>query len=111
MCQYGNGGSITDWVETLKSEPLWAILSGFKPDDVPGVGTFYDFNDRLCDFDKGKRVERTKKMRKPKSKSKPKKKYKKNQKKPPKHKGIVKKIVKRIRRDEDKHSPNGLMII
>lgn len=103
MCQYGNGGSITDWVDKLKSEPFWAVLSGFTPDDVPGVGTFYDFEDRLCDFDNGQRVERTKKMRD--TKSKPKKKYKKNQKQPPKHKGIVKRLVARIRRDEDKPQP------
>ena len=35
--------SITDWVSRLKECPLYAIISGFYPDDVPGIGTFYDF--------------------------------------------------------------------
>ena len=103
MCQYGDGGSITRWVKKLKSEPFWAIISGFYPDNVPGVGTFYDFEDRLCDFDSGKRVERCTKMHKPLSK--PKKKLKKNQKQPPKHQGVVQRLVDRILRDEDKPQP------
>ena len=103
MLQYQGTGSITDWVEKLRAEPFWAILSGFKPDDVPGVGTFYDFEDRLCDYDQGKRVERTTKMRK--KLSKPKDKLKQNEKLPPKHKGIVQRLVDRIIRDEDKTQP------
>ena len=103
MCQHGNSASITKWVETLQSEPFWAILSGFKPYCVPGIGTFYDFEKRLCDFDKGQRVERINYMHKPKSK--PREKLKKNEKKPPKHKGIVKKVVERIMRDEAKSQP------
>ena len=103
MCQFGNDGSITKWVKKLNSEPFWAILSGFYPNDVPGVGTFYDFEDRLCDFDKGQRVDRCKKMHKPKAK--PKTKLNKNQKKPPKHQGIVEKLVNRILRDEDQAQP------
>ena len=39
--------SITAWVSELKSNPLYAILSGFTPADVPGVGTFYDFLGRI----------------------------------------------------------------
>ena len=35
--------SITHWVETLHTSPFFAILSGFYPWDIPGVGTFYDF--------------------------------------------------------------------
>ena len=35
--------SITDWASRLKECPLYAIISGFYPDDVPGIGTFYDF--------------------------------------------------------------------
>lgn len=100
MCQYGENGSITKWVEKLKSEPFWAIVSGFYPYEVPGVSTFYDFEDRLCDFDKGQRNERCKKKHKPKKK--PKKKQKKNQKQPPKHPGIVERLVKRILREQGK---------
>jgi len=39
--------SFTQWVHTMRDEPIYAILSGFHPDDTPGVGTFYDFQDRL----------------------------------------------------------------
>ncbi|ACV62865.1 hypothetical protein Dtox_2031 [Desulfofarcimen acetoxidans DSM 771] len=34
---------ITAWVDEMYRVPLYAILSGFEPGDVPGVGTFYDF--------------------------------------------------------------------
>lgn len=39
--------SITTWVSILEECPLYAILSGFSPDDTLGIGTFYDFFDRL----------------------------------------------------------------
>jgi hypothetical protein len=41
--------SLTDWAAQLKINPLYAILSGFELGDTPGVGTFYDFLDRLWD--------------------------------------------------------------
>ena len=31
--------------------PLYAILSGFEVGNTPGVGTFYDFLNRLWDSD------------------------------------------------------------
>lgn len=43
----------TTWSEELKTNHLAAILSGLRPDDTPGVGTFYDFCDRLWMSDKG----------------------------------------------------------
>jgi hypothetical protein len=39
--------SIEDWVALLHSMPFYALVSGFAPDDPPGVGTFYDFFNRL----------------------------------------------------------------
>ena len=39
--------AITAWCNELKHNRLAAIISGFDPDDTPGVGTFYDFFDRL----------------------------------------------------------------
>ena len=39
--------SVEVWVTHLRQQPLDALLSGFAPDDVPGVGTFYDFQARL----------------------------------------------------------------
>ena len=35
------------WVAMMRDEPFYALISGFEPADVPGVGTFYDFQDRL----------------------------------------------------------------
>ena len=43
--------SIPLWVQTLHTSPFYAILSGFDPKDVPGVGTFYDFLNRLWNLD------------------------------------------------------------
>lgn len=39
--------SFDDWVKLMRDEPFYALISGFEPADVPGVGTFYDFQDRL----------------------------------------------------------------
>ena len=43
--------SITQWAAQLKLNPLFAVLSGFEFGDTPGVGTFYDFFDRLWNSD------------------------------------------------------------
>ena len=43
--------SIPLWVQTLHTSPFYAILSGFEPKDLPGIGTFYDFIDRLWNLD------------------------------------------------------------
>ncbi|MDY4971838.1 MAG: hypothetical protein SO101_16575 [Lachnospiraceae bacterium] len=43
--------SLTDWAAQLKINPLYAVLSGFEFGDTPGVGTFYDFFNRLWDSD------------------------------------------------------------
>ena len=45
--------SLTEWAAQLKMNPLYAILSGFDPGNTPGVGTFYDFLNRLWDSDDG----------------------------------------------------------
>ena len=43
--------SLTEWAAQLKINPLYAILSGFEVGNTPGVGTFYDFLNRLWDSD------------------------------------------------------------
>ena len=40
---------ITEWVEMTRTSTLLAILTGFDPDDVPGIGTYYDFLKRIYD--------------------------------------------------------------
>ncbi|WP_257347003.1 DDE transposase [Pseudalkalibacillus decolorationis] len=82
--------SVDKWVFTLKTLPVFAILSGFSPDNVPGVGTFYDFFDRLWLAPTPHLTRRKKRKLK-----KPKKKGKKNQKLEPKNPRIVEKLVKR----------------
>jgi hypothetical protein len=39
--------SFTAWVGMMRDDRFYALISGFAPDDTPGVGTFYDFQDRL----------------------------------------------------------------
>lgn len=39
--------SFDEWVSQMRDEPFYALISGFDPKHVPGVGTFYDFQDRL----------------------------------------------------------------
>jgi hypothetical protein len=41
--------SITQWIKQVRSEPFLAVLAGFAPDDVPGIGTCYDFLRRIID--------------------------------------------------------------
>lgn len=64
--------SITMWVSQLRSNPLYALISGFLPGDTPGIGTFYDFFDRLwnSDSDNFSHKERYKRKKTPKGKKK-----------------------------------------
>lgn len=39
--------SVDDWVAQMRDESFYALISGFEPSHIPGVGTFYDFQDRL----------------------------------------------------------------
>ena len=41
--------SLTEWVAQHKLNPLYAILSGFKVNDIPAVYTYYNFMKRLWD--------------------------------------------------------------
>lgn len=39
--------SISHWVPMMRDHPAYAIVSGFAPEALPAVGTFYTFMDRL----------------------------------------------------------------
>jgi hypothetical protein len=39
--------SITQWIKQVRSVPFLAVLAGFEPEDIPGVGTCYDFMRRI----------------------------------------------------------------
>ncbi len=84
--------SITQWVDELHRVPLYAIISGFEPGNVPGVGTFYDFFRRLW----GPENVNAKPKLKPKRQKKKKKKPKKGEKETPSSSGIVRKLVDRF---------------
>ena len=62
--------SITQWVALLKTCPLYAVICGFDPNDVPGIGTFYDFFGRCWNSDSNNLSpkERFKKKKTPKGK-------------------------------------------
>ncbi|MEW8987634.1 MAG: transposase, partial [Bacillus sp. (in: firmicutes)] len=108
--------SIPRWVETLKSDPFYAILSGFLPacfstykvdgifaDSLPGVGTFYDFMDRLIRMD---RILYKSKLRK--HKRKPRKKQKKNKKYDSSKPGVVERVVNRVLKYDQAKLPHQL---
>jgi hypothetical protein len=82
---------ITKWVDQLYRVPLYAILSGFEPGDVPGIGTFYDFFERLW----GSHESNVQPRIRPKRKKQKRKKQKKGEKAAPKNPGIVQKLVDR----------------
>lgn len=87
---------ITEWINEMKRTPIYAILSGFDFDDLPGVGTFYDFFERLWPaVDKHLKP---KKQRKRKSKTK---KGKKGEKAPTTTPGKVKRLVEWMMRHTD----------
>jgi len=48
--------SITRWVDRTREKPLLAILAGFDPEDVPGIGTYYDFINKIIDGPYRKRL-------------------------------------------------------
>ena len=80
------GYSLNEWVGLLPTVPVLQAACGFLG-KLPGIASYYDFISRIIKLDEKPR-------RKPKKK-KPKKNYG-NGKMPPKHPGIVQKIVDRI---------------
>jgi hypothetical protein len=87
--------SIDKWCVTMRSFPIWAVLSGFSPLDIPGASTFRDFISRLWLVEeKEYRKERAKRRRR--KRRKPKTKLKANQKLPPKNPGVVGRLAQRL---------------
>jgi hypothetical protein len=81
---------ITKWIDEMYRVPLYAILSGFDPGDIPGVGTFYDFLSRFWAAETSNLKPKKKpKRRKPQ-------KGKKGEKSPTTSAGKVKRLVERI---------------
>ena len=82
--------SIDSWVHKMRYTPIFAILSGFLPNDVPGVGTFYDFIKRLWLASSAHLSSKLRRTRRKPNKGK-----KKGDKSPIKKPGIVKRLVER----------------
>ncbi len=107
--------SISKWVKELRSTPIYAIISGFIPtcckpseynayfDKLPGVGTFYDFINKLIRCDKKFHKAKLKKFRR-----KPKKKLKKNQKANEPKGTLTERIVKRVIKYDDSKLPDTI---
>lgn len=92
--------SIDAWVNKMRSTPFFSILSGFLPNDIPGVATFYDFIKRLW---LASSAHISNKLRKPRLK--PNKGKKKGDKSPLKRPGVVKRLVDRcLKNPPDFHS-------
>ena len=81
------GLSIDEWIEKVKYNPVMQIICGFT-DELPKVASYYDFMKRIVPLKEKPRLK--------KKKRKPRKKYKKGQKIPPKHPGVVGRLVDRI---------------
>lgn len=85
--------SIDEWVDMMRSQPFYAIISGFEPNNVPGVGTFFLFIDRLL----GLVDNPPKHIRKPRPKSRDTKSQSKDKNKDTaKHQDIINRLAKRI---------------
>lgn len=56
--------SLDEWVKQMRDEPFHALISGFEPSDVPGVGTFYDFQDRVLQRVRQTRSQKRRPLRK-----------------------------------------------
>ncbi len=41
--------SVTKWVGETRPSSVPDILTGYDPDETPGIGTYYDFFDRITD--------------------------------------------------------------
>jgi hypothetical protein len=91
LCGYT---SIDRWVELMRQQPYYAIISGFDPADVPGVGTFYDFMDRLLKLKRDKSKHLIRRKRKRKQSKKDKQTDKDKNKGTPKHQGIINRLAK-----------------
>jgi hypothetical protein len=80
------GFSLDKWMIKLSNNPVLQIVCGFRR-NLPGVASYYDFMSRIIKLDEKPRFK--------KKKRKPNKKFG-NQKLPPKHPGIVQKLVDQI---------------
>lgn len=95
--------SFDKWVALMRDEPFYALISGFDPVQVPGVGTFYDFQDRLLDRPRQPRTSKRRPYRRRNQRDKAKQHQDKNDLRP--HQDIVKRLAERILVRPDQPTP------
>lgn len=78
------GFSLDEWIVKLARNPILQTACGFRG-KLPGVASYYDFINRIIKLDEKPRIKA--------KKSKPRKKIGKNKKLPPKHPGVVQRLV------------------
>jgi hypothetical protein len=83
-----------DWVALMHDEPFHALISGFDPQDLPGVGTFYDFQDRLLQRSRQARTTKRRPYRRRDQRDKATQHKDKNDLRP--HKDIVNRLAERV---------------
>jgi hypothetical protein len=116
LMSFNHKTSIPEWVTTLRADPFFAIISGFIPaclsssrivgidaDPIPGVGTFYDFMDRLIRQDKILHKSKLRKRRR-----KPKSKQKKNRKMDSPPTTLTERLVKRVLKHNGSKLPDSI---
>ena len=91
LMQSLNYHSITKWVQDLKSNPILFTLIGVEENNIPSIGSHYNFIDRFW-----LEIDSHKKSKVSDFKRKPKKKLKKNQKKPVKNPGVVGRLTNQL---------------
>jgi hypothetical protein len=91
LCQVTN---FDEWVALMHDDPFHALISGFDPQDVPGVGTFYDFQDRLLQRPRQSRTSQRRPYRRRDQRDKADQHKDKNDLRP--HKDIVNRLADRI---------------
>lgn len=95
--------SFSQWVQMMRHDPFYALISGFEPEDVPGVGTFYDFQDRLLHRARQPRTHKRRPYRRRNQRDKAKPQQDKYDLHP--HQNIVKRLAERILARPDTPAP------
>ncbi len=91
------------WVQMMRTDPFYALISGFDPIDTPGVGTFYDFQDRLLHRPRQPRTHHRRPYRRRNQRDKAKQHRDKNDLRP--HQNIVKRLAERMLARSDQPAP------
>jgi len=81
---------IHHWISTLENNFILRTICGLRRSQIPPNGAFYDFISRIIRLDEQPEIKGKKR--------KPKKKLKKGEKLPPKHPGVVARLVKAVKK-------------